>query len=176
MSDVDSPRRLPEESPVLRRFAKWVLASASLIALLGAGLAALPNDLRVGLNATDSLPGLVYVVRAGALPATRGEAVAFRPPENRFYPERMVFVKKVLGLPGDVVSRAGQDFFINGEYVATAKRRARSGEALSPGPAGVIPAGAYFVWTPHPDSYDSRYEDIGWIPAERLVGRARRLL
>lgn len=176
MSAVDSPWRFPEERPVFRRFVKCVFGSAASIALLGAGLAALPNDLRVGLNATDSLPGLVYVVRAGVLPASRGEAVAFRPPENRFYPERMVFVKKVLGLPGDHVTRTGRNFFINGEYVATAKRRARSGELLPPGPVGVIPAGAYFVWTPHPDSYDSRYEDIGWIPAERLVGRARRLL
>lgn len=148
MSAVDSPRRLSDDHPFLRRFAKWVLASASLIVLLGAGLAALPNDLRVGLNATDSLPGLVYVVRAGELPAARGEAVAFRPPENLFYPVRMVFVKKVLGLPGDVVSRAGRDFFINGEYVATAKQRARSGVPLSPGPTGVIPAGTYFLWPP----------------------------
>lgn len=147
-----------------------------MIALLGSGLAALPDDLRVGFNATDSLPGFIYVVQAGELPASRGEAVAFRPAANRFYPERMVFVKKVLGLPGDRVTRTGRDFFINGAYVATAKWRARSGEPLIPGPAGVIPAGAYFVWTPHPDSYDSRYEDIGWVPAERVVGRARRLL
>ena len=115
-------------------------------------------------------------MHVGKRPTSRGEVVAFRPPPNRFYPERMVFVKKVLGLPGDRVTRTGRDFFINGTYVATAKWRARSGEPLSPGPVGVIPAGAYFLWTPHPDSYDSRYEDIGWIPAERLVGRARRFL
>ena len=162
--------------PCLRRFALWTLASVPLIGALTLGAAALPDDVRIGYNVTDSLPGLVYIVRAGELPASRGEAVAFRPPANPFYPDRMVFVKKVLGLPGDRVTRTGRDFFINGAYVATAKWRARSGEPLVPGPEGVIPAGAYFVWTPHPDSYDSRYEDIGWIPAARLVGRARRLL
>lgn len=176
MTAADSLPKLPIGRPVLRRFSKWALASLALVGTLWLGTIALPVGVRVGLNATDSLPGLVYLVRPGEQPTSRGEAVAFRPPANRFYPERMVFVKQVLGLPGDHVTRSGRDFFINGEFVATAKWRARSGEPLSPGPVGVIPAGAYFVWTPHPDSYDSRYEDIGWIPAERLVGRARRLL
>lgn len=167
---------LPSAHAVLRRFAKWTLSSLTLVSVLSLTVAAIPDDVVIGINVTDSLPGLVYVVRADELPSSHGEAVAFQPPPNRFYPERLVFVKKVLGLPGDVVSRSGRDSFINGKYVATAKSQARSGEPLIPGPVGVIPAGAYFVWTPHPDSYDSRYEDIGWIPAERLVGRARRLL
>ena len=166
----------PSLHPFHRRFAKWALASFALIGALAFATVAIPDDVLIGINVTDSLPGLVYVVRAGERPTVRGDTVAFRPPPNRFYPQRMVFVKKIQGLPGEHVTRVGRDFFINGKYVATAKWRARSGEPLVPGPVGVIPAGTYFVWTPHPDSYDSRYEDIGWIPAERLVGRARRLL
>jgi len=54
VSAVDSPLRWPEDHPALRRFAKWALASAALIALLDAGLAALPNHLRVGLHAAGT--------------------------------------------------------------------------------------------------------------------------
>jgi hypothetical protein len=42
------------------------------------------------------------------LPESRGDVVAFYPLSNRFYPERMFFVKKAVGLPGDEVSRIGR--------------------------------------------------------------------
>lgn len=83
---------------------------------------------------------------------------------------------KAIGIPGDEVTREDNRFYINGEYIGTTKYRSRTGEPLRPGPIGVIPDGHYFVWTPHPDSYDSRYEDIGWISKDRIIGCAVRLL
>jgi hypothetical protein len=40
---------------------------------------------------------------------------------------------------------------------------------------GVLPACRYFVATDHPDGYDSRYSDIGWIGCSQIVGRAYAL-
>ncbi len=162
-------------TPALARFAQWLLATALVLTVIWALSQVLSPWLRLGINGTDSLPGLVYLVFKGEIPNKRGDVIAFYPPSNRFYPERMFFVKKAIGLPGDSVTRQEQDFFINGRWVAMAKTHSRSGKPLTPGPEGTIPEGSWFVWTPHPDSYDSRYADIGWISKDRVIGRAMRL-
>ena len=38
-----------------------------------------------------------------------------------------------------------------------------------------LPEDRFFVWTPHPDSLDSRYEVTGWIARDQVLGRARVL-
>ncbi len=162
-------------SPALARFIRWLAATTLILVVVWVLTQALSPWYRLGINGTDSLPGLVYLVFNGELPNKRGDVIAFYPPSNRFYPERMFFVKKAMGLPGDSVTRQGQDFFINRRWVAMAKTRSNSGNSLAPGPEGIIPEGSWFVWTPHPDSYDSRYADIGWIPKDRVIGRAVRL-
>ncbi|MCP5152447.1 MAG: S26 family signal peptidase [Chromatiales bacterium] len=106
----------------------------------------------------------------------RGDVIALRPPPNRFFPRPLGFLKVVRGVPGDVVTRDGRLFLVNGEPVGVAKSHAHNGEPLTPGPEGVIPPDHYFVWSPHPDSFDSRYADIGWIASDRILGRADRLL
>lgn len=88
------------------------------------------------------------------------------------YGKGLAFGKIVKGMPGDVVTRKGLDFYINGKYVATAKERATTGQPLNPGPTGVIPPGRYFVYAPNPNSLDSRYEITGWIRQERVIGKA----
>lgn len=160
----------------IRRLNRWLGLTAALIASSWMVILALSPWIRVGINGTDSLPGLLYLVLKRQAPQGRHDLVAFYPPENRFYRDGMVFIKRVAGLPGDEVTRKGGDFFINGAHIATAKTHSRSGVALKPGPTGVIPAGRYFVWTPHPDSYDSRYADFGWISKARLIGRVVRVL
>lgn len=126
-------------------------------------------------NIDESLPGLFYQIERGEFPG-RGEVAGINVPANPYYPEGAPFLKIVKGVPGDVVSCDGRRFFINGKFVAEAKEHTRRGYPLTPGPTGTIPPGHYFVWTPHQDSYDSRYAEIGWISAEHILGKARRLL
>lgn len=126
-------------------------------------------------NIDESLPGLFYRINRGVLPV-RNEVAALNVPTNPYYPEGAPFLKIVKGVPGDVVSCEGRRFFINGVFVAEAKEQTRHGNPLTPGPTGIIPPGHYFVWTPHQDSYDSRYGEIGWITTEHILGKARRLL
>ena len=66
-------------------------------------------------------------------------------------------------------------FFVNGEFVGSAKTHSRAGVPLDPAPAGVIPLGRYFVRAPHPDSLDSRYRTPGLIAQSQVIGRAYAL-
>lgn len=126
------------------------------------------------INATESLPNWAFVVENNRAPA-KGEYVFFNPPRSalvraHFGEKPPMFGKVVRGVPGDVVTRRGQTFYVNGEPAAVAKTVSLRGEPLAAGPTGVIPADCYFVATPHKDGFDSRYAAIGWICRKRLIG------
>ncbi|WP_083987474.1 S26 family signal peptidase [Croceicoccus marinus] len=168
----------PRSRPIWPRFA--------LLAGLGAGALALTalhgfaQSHALMINASPSLPHWAIWLEKDAAPA-RGTIVLFAPPPSElltahFGKKPQPFGKHVLGMPGDVVTRQGRTFAINGEIVATAKPKSRKGEVLALGPTGTIPAGCYYVGTDHPDSFDSRYAAIGWICADRILGVGRPIL
>ena len=128
----------------------------------------------VALNLTESLPGTVFLIEKDVMPQ-RGELVAFRWEANWPYPHGCVFVKKLVGLPGSVVSAQGREFFVDGAPVGRAKDHARTGEPLDIGPRGKIPDGHYYVAGSHPDSLDSRYQLTGWVGRNQIVGKAHRI-
>ena len=127
---------------------------------------------KVGINATESLPERVYLVSKWETSIVKGQYVSFIWHGGGPYGKGWEFVKIVRGVPGDVVSFQGRKVFINGEYVAEAKPFTRYGAPLELGPQGTIPAGKFFVYTPHKDSLDSRYAMTGWIDEKAVVGRA----
>ena len=65
---------------------------------------------------------------------------------------------------------------VNGRLVGTMKQLTRRGEKLTPGPIGTVPDGCYFVGTPHPDSFDSRYGEIGFICGPQILGTGEAVL
>lgn len=125
----------------------------------------------VGYNETDSLLGAWYVIVKGDIPTRRGELLGYRGGPNKRYPVGILWVKTVGGIGGDRVEVEDRRFHVNGLSLY-AKPKTRFGEPLDQGPTGTIPPGHYFVYTPHPDSYDSRYAEIGWISPTQVVGRA----
>jgi len=125
-------------------------------------------------NIDQSLPGLVYEIDRGTMPV-RNDIAGISIPPNPYYPDGAPFLKIIAGMPGDVVSRQGRMFYVNGVLIAEAKEQTQLGNPLTLGPTGIIPPEHYFVWTPHRDSYDSRYNEIGWIPAQHILGVAWRL-
>jgi conjugal transfer pilin signal peptidase TrbI len=128
----------------------------------------------LGLNATHSLPGTLYLIERGTIPQ-RGEYVALRWAGGGPYPMGVTFIKVLAGQPGDAVTRDGATFVVAGTAIGQAKQLSRRGEPLQPGPTGILPEGRYFVFAPHPDSLDSRYALTGWIAREQIIGRAHAI-
>lgn len=130
--------------------------------------------IKIGFNTNHSVAGYVFLIVKNQVPA-KGKLVAFWPPKNDFYND-IWFVKYVQGEPGDLVERRGQDFYINGIYVSTAKTTSLKGVTLKASESGEIQSGYYFVGTGHKDGFDSRYEQIGLISKNSFIGSAYRLL
>jgi len=132
------------------------------------------------INATQSLPNWAFLIERGAFPK-RGDYVFFDPPRSalvirHFGARPAMFGKIVYGVGGDVVSRLDRTFYVDGHRVAVAKTVSRLGEPLALGPVGRIPAGCYFVGSPHKDGLDSRYAAIGWPCAKQVIGTGTPIL
>ena len=130
----------------------------------------------IALNVSDSLPGTLFVVQKGASPH-QGDLAAFRYAGGAIYERDTLFLKRLIGVPGSVVTArdAGggyRDYFVDGRSVGRAKPRSKGGVALEPGPEGVIPPGHYYMAAPNPDSLDSRYAAVGWVGDSRIIGKA----
>jgi signal peptidase I len=125
-----------------------------------------------------------------------GDVVVFKLPSD---PD-VNYIKRVVGLPGDVVSyeQGSKRLTINGKPIAMELlgeydkdpgmqlAREELGEhdhhllltkgRLSPGGTYPVPEGHYFVMGDNRDnSRDSRFPGVEFIPEDRLVGRAVRI-
>ncbi|UNW11122.1 S26 family signal peptidase (plasmid) [Acinetobacter indicus] len=142
--------------------------------ILAVGVAISNRWYTYSINVTHSLTGIVYVIKKNE-PVAKGDYVGFRWRGDKFYSKDAIFVKVVKGVAGDVVTVKGNDVFINGEYVGTAKEKSARGLPLETIKPTVLKEGEYFVGTPNKDSYDSRYESVGTIKQKELIGRAYEL-
>ncbi|MBV1692700.1 S26 family signal peptidase [Novosphingobium sp. G106] len=171
----------PQRGGVLRH---WAIAGFALLGLLGwKALDDAASQRLFFVNRSPSLPNWAFLVKRGTSPV-RGDTVFFAPPTTplvtrHFGVRPAPFGKIVYGMPGDVVEHEGADVFVraaNGQgarrRVATMKSRSQLGEALEAGPVGTIPAGCYYVGSPHKDGFDSRYAAIGFICRSRIIGTA----
>ena len=161
-----------------------VALSTLLIVFMGSSHLPFESPYRLGINTTHSLPNHLFLIHRGEK-VTRGDYVCFEwqgaAPDSAIqaphsphspYPASTRFIKIVKGLEGDQVTQSQREFFVNGVSQGHAKEKDRLGQKLALGPTGVIPTGALYVWAPHPDSLDSRYELAGWIQHSQIIGRA----
>jgi conjugal transfer pilin signal peptidase TrbI len=154
-----------------------IVAFTICVAILGArGLADAAGRYRFGVNETESLPNWAYILDLHDREPKRGSLLAFVAPDNPYYPKGSQFLKRVWGLPGDKVERAGRNYYVNGRFVGYAKEVSQTGRRAVLGPTGIIPAGRYYVGTPHKDGFDSRYGEIGWIGRDRIIGIGEPIL
>jgi signal peptidase I len=97
-----------------------------------------------------------------------GEIVVFkRPPTDHLDTDIADVVKRIVALPGDVVSSAGGNLIVDGQVVR--EPYLRPGTATTGVVRQVVPPGHYFVMGDNRTySYDSRF--FGPIPATSIVG------
>lgn len=131
----------------------------------------LTQTIGYSINLTGSLPQKFWLIVYKKTPR-KGDYILFKPLLDAEVPQGTLVIKQVIGLPGDTIIRVEQDFFINNDWIATAKKRSLKGLPLSPGPTGVLAPGQYFVLSHHPDSFDSRYQKMGWIKTNQIIGVA----
>ncbi len=155
----------------LRRL--YLTACLSVLALATTAWALSPWFM-VCVNLTASLPATVLVVHKGARVGP-GDLVAYRWRGGATYPAGALFIKQVVGGPGEVVWQEGLEYWVGAHRVGHAKPRSRAGTPLAPAPTGVIAADEWFVATPSPDSLDSRYAVSGNVRHDQVVGRAYAL-
>ena len=157
-----------------------VLAMLVAIPFLYAPIAKFSDNHAFLINASPSLPNWAFWLDKNFAPA-RGALVFFEPPRSElltshFGEKPQIFGKRILGMPGDVVRHEGKDVFINGKLIARTKPKTRKGVSLTKGPEGVIPRSCYYVGTSHNHGFDSRYGEIGFICAPRIIGTGRAIL
>lgn len=127
---------------------------------------------RIFVNVSNSLPDKVFLVELGEGSPIIGDYVLFSVGDNGGYDDATPMTKIIGGVSGDVVTEHKGWFYINGNASVKAKEKSLKGERLVKGPVGIIPVGQYFVYGTHKDSFDSRYQRIGWIQDEDIIGIA----
>lgn len=171
----------PEDSipSMLDRIYHHISRKAPIYLWLLAAMAAFGHYFTVSINVSDSLPGTVFLVQKGAKPG-KGDLAAFRYNGGGPYERGSLFLKRVLGIPGSVVTATDRgngyrDYFVDGQFAGSAKPLSKDGMPLAPGPVGVIQEGHYYMAAPNPDSLDSRYALVGWVQDSQIVGRGIKI-
>ena len=136
-----------------------------------------PADCRVKMALP---PATCYTTRNLIMfePPQRGDVIVFRYPED----EEKDFIKRIVGLPGDVVQVHSKIVYVNGAVVADQAytQRVDPGiidHVINPrdnfGPV-TVPEHSYFVMGDNRDqSLDSRF--WGYVREEKIRGRALRI-
>jgi len=114
---------------------------------------------------------LAYKFLYGLKNVKRGDIIVFKFPLN----PRKDFIKRVIGLPGDIIKVENKEIYVNGKqlsepYIVHGDKW-NSGFPRDEYPPTPVPAGSLFMLGDNRDSSDdSRY--WGFVPAQNLVGEA----
>ncbi|MDR3051149.1 MAG: signal peptidase I [Oscillospiraceae bacterium] len=84
------------------------------------------------------------------------------------------FVKRIAGLPGDMVELRAGDLYVNGTYIPQDFLTRRG--TFDYGPV-IVPDGCYFVLGDNRiNSLDSRDPSVGFIPRAHILGHVRQVV
>lgn len=153
----------------LRKFLFDIFETLILAVLLFAGINALTARIRVeSISMEPTLyEGDFVIVNKVAYrlhPPARGDIIIFRYPPN---PTSEPYIKRVIGLPGDVVRVQGGKVFVNDErlvepYIMAAPNYTNT---------WIVPEGSLFVLGDNRNN-SSDSHSWGMVPYENVIGRA----
>jgi conjugative transfer signal peptidase TraF len=134
----------------------------------------------IGYNETPSLPGHFFLVEKDKKDhLERGDYVSFYTRDLMpYYPKGSKFIKRIVGMSGDFISKSGQIFTIcqkeNPSQCIAVEARTTDSKG-NPAPQFIpkskkIPPGCFFVMGDHPRSFDSRY--WGYVCEKEVIGKA----
>lgn len=119
---------------------------------------------------TPSLDGIRVLLFQKVLPIKSGDIVAI---ERHSYKHLGIqpYAKRVIGFAGDpIVSE--HDAIRIGARLLPLIEKTKEGHILTPITQTIVPDGYLFVAGDHPRSIDSRYEEFGLVPMEKVWGKA----
>lgn len=187
--DTTLGRIMPHKKQT-KNLLKTILIFLASFTLLGI----IVSKYNLSFNQSPSMKGRVFLIAKNSLPQEYKDVVIFKTKEDSFkdvgedkYPKaHKSKLKEVIGFYGDIidVKKSIEDrnnhIYINGRDYGIIKEYSLKGERLLP-ITGIdkritIPKDYYFVYTPHKDSYDSRYKSVGLIHKSQIIGRAYEIL
>ena len=96
----------------------------------------------------------------------RGDVVIFKYPDN----EKILYIKRIIGMPGDKVEIKEGKVFINDEALSEPYLRVTTNGNFGP---YQVPEGHYFMMGDNRNnSADSRYWENTYLEREKIVGKA----
>ena len=123
------------------------------------------QNLRFLISETDSL-AWHYFIQVQLLPPKLNNYTAVW---SDWY--RGLIIKKIIGVAGDQIWFDDDQIFVNDLKIGNCKNIATDGRILHPIKAQIIPNGYVFLASFHPQSFDSRYQELGLVAIDKLTGR-----
>ena len=139
---------------------------------LSIGLVAiLSSQVQILISNSDSLPEHYFLCCRHLTPKLNNYSVVW----SDWYKNRVI--KKIVGVSGDRIwyDQYGQ-LLVNKEVIGVPQTRTTDGRRLHPITAQVILDGLVFLAGSHPRSFDSRYQEFGLVPINKLGGLVIPLL
>ncbi|MGN0142218.1 MAG: signal peptidase I [Roseburia sp.] len=172
---IDSAKEEKKEETIspIREVLSWVLtfAAAILAALFIKEYLIINADVPTGSMENTIMPGdrlignrLAYLKEG----PERGDIVVFRYPDN----EEELFVKRVIGLPGETVVLENGKVYIDGEELEEPYLKEEWTVATGPY-TFEVPEGCYLMLGDNRNnSKDSRYWDNTYVSLDKILGKA----
>lgn len=129
---------------------------------------------------TESLKGFKYALFLRTPHVNRGDVVLIQNHSVQYVGD-LLFAKRILGIPGDLLYRSEEKLCISHKSLEIKSlemrclpllKETKTQKPLTPLIASYIPQGYAFVTGDHPNSFDSRYEEFGLVPLEKIWGKA----
>lgn len=162
--DFTKGRKKVTRPPLTKWQNRFLIAGVTFAALAFYGLSAIT----IVINGTTSLPHTGYVMVTWPQIVREGVYVAFKAPDDFAEAfQDLVFIKQIVGLPGDAVEGTASQVCVKSECRQLQPKMIAAGYTALP--THVVPDGKVVAFGHTSDSLDSRYAAIGDVDTRDIV-------